>query len=120
MNRIILGLISCALFTGCGMKVNFISKTSTWMTPKPPSHPIIVFQMGENLPSEYVSLGSVSVGEKGMTIKCGFDDVINAAKKQARTVGGDAIQILQMNPIEKRRPTCFNLIANVLVINSGN
>ena len=61
----------------------------------------------------------VSVGEGGMTMKCGYDDVIIAAQKKARNVGGDAIQIVQLKEPDLFS-SCYNLIANVLVVNADN
>ena len=120
MKRIIIGLIFCALISGCSMSVNYIPKNSNVNTPKPSSHPITVFQMNEKLPSEYMVVGSVSVGEGGMTMKCGYNDVINMAQKKARNVGGDAIQIVQLKEPDWLGSSCYNLIANILVINADN
>ena len=119
LKQITIGLIFCVLISGCSLSVNYIPKTSYANTPKPSTHLITVFQMNENLPSEYIAIGSVSVGEGGMTMKCGYDDVIIAAQKKARNVGGDAIQIVQLKEPDLFS-SCYNLIANVLVVNADN
>ena len=66
------------------------------------------------MPQEYKIIGKVNVGEAGATLNCGYDDVINAAQKKARDVGGDALQI-----IEVRMPvigsTCYTLLANIIM-----
>ena len=113
---IITVVISTLLIFGCGMKVVFVpvSPSSSLNKPKPPTHPIQIFESNEKIPQEYKIIGKVNVGEAGATLNCGYDDVINAAQKKARDVGGDALQI-----IEVRMPvigsTCYTLLANIIM-----
>ena len=117
MKRYTIGLIFCALISGCSLTINYLPKSSKLYTPKSPSHEITVFQMNEVLPSKYIVIGSVNVHDTMMmTLKCGYNDVIMAAQNQARDVGGDAIQIIQMIP--DITGDCYNLIGNVLVVNT--
>ena len=117
MKRYTIGLIFCFFISGCRVTVNYFPKSSNLYTPKSSSHPITVFQMNEVLPNIYIVIGSINVHDTMlMTLKCGYNDVIMAAQNQARDVGGDAIQIIQMIP--DITGDCFNLIVNVLVVNT--
>ena len=119
MKHFAIGLIACILISGCSMAVNYVPKSSNINIRKPSSHPIEVFQMNEDVPGKYIVLGSVSVGDGGMTMKCGYDDVINAAQEKAKNVGGDAIQIIQIKEPNYIMTSCYNLIANVLMIKNA-
>ena len=119
MKRIIIGLIFCFFISGCSLAINYTPKSSNSYTPKSSSHPIPVFQTNEDLPNNYKVIGSISVEDNmGMTLKCGYKDVLIAAQNQARDVGGDAIQVVQATP--NALGSCFSLIVNVLVENTDN
>ena len=79
----------------------------------------VVFSQELNVDTVWTKTFGVSVGEGGMTMKCGYDDVIIAAQKKARNVGGDANQIDQLKEPDLFS-SCYNLIANVLVVNADN
>ena len=119
MKKYLIILIVCFQIFGCGLAVNYMPKTTTVNNAKSGNHFITIFQINEKLPDNYTVIGSVSVGEAGMTIECGYEDVINAAKTKARSVGGDAIQIVQLKTPDFLGSTCYNLIANVLIDNKS-
>ena len=120
MKRQILGIFFCFMVSACSTRVSYAPSTLEATNPKPSDFFITLFQKNETVPSEYRTIGSVSVGDKwGMTVKCSYIDVINDAKDKARKVGGDAIQVVQIKE-PSLNSTCYYLIANVLTLESNN
>ena len=85
MKRQILGIFFCFMVSACSTRVSYAPSTLEATNPKPSDFFITLFQKNETVPSEYRTIGSVSVGDKwGMTVKCSYIDVINDAKDKAR------------------------------------
>lgn len=82
-------------------------------TSKPSGHNIIVYPLGSSLPSNATIIGSIYIGDTGFSMGCGYDDVLNIAKRKAREVGGDAIQITEVKTPDLSS-TCYRIRANII------
>ena len=117
MKKVILALFFGVVFVllqSCAPSVSYISKDSIKRVSKPSDYNIIVYKPGDKLPSNAKIIGSLYIGDTGFSVRCGLDDVIRLAKKKAREVGGDAIQITEID-YPDLTSTCYRIKANVIV-----
>ena len=105
-------LLSILLIAGCSLGVDYMPISHQAYEAKPSDHFIHVFELREDI-SEYKLIGKVGIGEAGMTVECGYTDVIKKAQEKAREVGGDAIQILELKT--PSGGTCYHLFASILI-----
>ncbi|MCL2290372.1 MAG: hypothetical protein FWC34_06675 [Bacteroidetes bacterium] len=58
---------------------------------------VIIINVGETIPFKYEELGSVKLGDAGMTgkSKCTYEVLLAIAIEEARKVGGNAIKIVE-------------------------
>jgi hypothetical protein len=56
-----------------------------------------VIKVGESIPFKYEELGSLKLGDAGMTSKskCSYEALLALAIEEAKKVGGDAIKIVE-------------------------
>ncbi len=75
---------------------------------------VLVYGMGEEMPSVIEELGTVKVGDSGFTTKCDYDVVIAKAKEEARKAGGNSLLIT-----EHKTPdlwsSCHRITAKILI-----
>lgn len=75
---------------------------------------IRVFGLYSEIPADAEVLGTVKIGDTGFTASknCTFQDVLNAAKEEAKKAGGNAIKIVDHIPPGKS--TCHRITAKIL------
>lgn len=80
-------------FTSCALqcRVDVLQKYA-------PTKEVSVVQMGQTLPSGVIRMGSVTVGEGGMTPTedCTYEACMRAVIEQAKNVGADIVYIVQV------------------------
>jgi len=66
-------------------------------TPLSSDAPVEVIGQGQKVPDGAKLLGQIKIGESGMTgaWNCTYEKVIQEAQKQARTLGGNILQIIE-------------------------
>jgi hypothetical protein len=93
-NKLVL-VVSVFLLSACApmVKTNFTKVYA-------PIHleEVIVINVGDDIPFPYEELGTIKLGDGGITKKCGYDDLLLIAKKEATKVGGDAIKVVEDIP----------------------
>ena len=114
MKKLILILMVGSLFMGCAPVVNYTQILGS-IPPKPVEYNMLVYDEGQAIPNKYTTIGTLKVGDGGMSTGCEhLEDVMRLAKRKARSVGGDAIQITSL-----KRPslasTCYRITANVII-----
>jgi hypothetical protein len=59
-----------------------------------------VVNTGESIPFKYIELGSIRLGDAGMTgkSKCTYEALLALAMEEAKKTGGDAIKIVEHIP----------------------
>jgi len=83
-------LLILVLLTGCSPKIksSIISKQSTL----PYDAEIFVFSVKDPIPEGLKSVGNISLGDTGFTIKCSYEIMIGKAKTEARKAGANIIK----------------------------
>jgi len=76
---------------------------------------IIVYGLNTDAPADAVELGTIRSGDTGFTVKCGYFEVLDVLKSEARKAGGNAIKIIEHIP--PGHSTCHRFTVKVLVIN---
>ncbi len=91
MGRHLIFPIICML-AGCAPQVTTTKLKS--VEPLKPSVPVHVISRDANLPRNAEQVGTVRIGDSGLTIKCDYATVINIAKKEARNTGGNILALV--------------------------
>ncbi len=103
-------------FSSCSPKVS--TTLSKSYPPLDYKQEVIVFGLVEDAPSHSEVLGQVKVGDSGLSVKCGYEVVIDQAKLEARNVGGNAIKI-----IKHKNPglwsSCHRITAQILKLENA-
>jgi len=79
---------------------------------------VVVYPLRENKPASAELLGTVKVGDAGMTSKCGYNVVLEEARLAARTMGGNAIKITS-HKTPDFMSTCHRITAEILKIDEA-
>jgi hypothetical protein len=81
---------------------------------------IKVFGLNTDIPADAEILGIVKIGDSGFTFtkNCGYQDVLDQAKLEAKNAGGNAIKIIEHIPPGKS--TCHRITARILRTNNIN
>jgi hypothetical protein len=98
-------------------------KISTNITKQYPSlsenDPVEIYNIGESMPQNAESLGTVSVKDKAATVNCDSLTMINLVKQQTRKVGGDAV-LLTDYKIPSLYSNCYQFEGIILKTSNSN
>lgn len=103
------------------ISVSCAPKVKTNLTSKHASlqydEEVLVLEKSDSLPVSAEVLGTVKIGDSGMSTKCNLSQVLAKAKEQARIAGGNSIRI-----IEHKSPdfmsSCHRIVAEVIRLDS--
>jgi len=106
---------SILILTSCSAKLtSSIQKT---YAPLDYKEEVIVFGIGEEIPSDAEKLGTIKVGDSGFSVNCNYATVLEKAKTESRKVGGNVLKITK-----HKRPdlwsSCHRITADVYKVNS--
>ena len=103
-------LMSILLLTSCAARVT--STIHQTHLPLSDEEKVIVFGLHEEVPPNAEKLGTVRVGDSGLTIRCDFVTVLAKAKTEARKVGGNVLSITE-HRIPDFWSTCHRITTEV-------
>ena len=106
-------LISSLLLLSCCTPL-VITKLEQSIPQSSADESINVFGLYSEIPADAEVLGTVKIGDTGFTFtkNCTFQDVLNAAKDEAKKAGGNAVKIVDHIPPGKS--TCHRITAKIL------
>jgi hypothetical protein len=111
----LLWLVILPIISSCTTSIN--TQVSKSYPPLDPAEQVYVFDIPDDVPETVEILGKVKIGEGGMTIHCGWEEVIAQASAEARKAGGNALKIT-----EHRLPdfisSCHRITALILKVDS--
>ncbi|UCE66351.1 MAG: trypsin-like peptidase domain-containing protein [Candidatus Zixiibacteriota bacterium] len=99
---VLLAVLSCTPYVKVIMLENY--------ERKPVGHEVVVYALEDDIPANSKIIGFVEIGDRGTTINCGYDEVVNLAKERAILEGADAIQITDVSK-PSIWSTCYQISA---------
>lgn len=107
-------IASLLVITSCSPKVS--SKFSKKYPALDYREEVRVFDLQDPVPSNPEELGVVKIGDTGFTTHCGYTEVIEKAKTEARSVGGNAIKITKHTLPNMWGSSCHQITATILKV----
>jgi len=94
---VVVGIFIC-FFSACSPRV--VTSINKKYPALDNSAKIQVIEVGESIPFKYEELGSIKLGDAGMTgnEKCTYEALLILAIEEARKIGGNAIKIIEHIP----------------------
>ncbi len=111
MKKTLLLLASLSLGASCAPKIK--TNISKKYAPLDYRQEVMVLEMDETTPADLEVLGTVKVGDAGVTTQCNYAQVLTRAKEEARKYGGNIIKITQ-HRLPDLMTTCHRIKAEVL------
>lgn len=81
----------------------------------PTSGRLPIYQTGQQLPNNIIRIGSIVVGESGLTPtdKCTYEACMNIIEDEAKKVGSDLVYLVRVNEPKSWGSTCYNITAEL-------
>ncbi len=98
--------------SSCATQIDYVANSSG-RAARPPNCDIAVFFPGTPLNKPYEVIGSLVIGDAGLTIDCSQTTVLRQAREQGCRAGADAILINEVKEPDWIS-TCFRIRANML------
>lgn len=118
MKIVYLFLTIASLMLGCSPQIT--TKLSTKLSPLNYEEEVVVYGLQESFPDASETIGTVSIGESGFTVKCSLPYVIELAKLEARKAGGNAIKITEHAVPGSSGSSCHQITATILKVDPYN
>jgi hypothetical protein len=118
MARYALLLVTAVFLFGCTMQMRIIADRTDVRydyEPKPAEQQIKILEADEPLPQHALLIATLKVTDTGVTIDCGYENVLAQTLNKARELGGDLIQIMQVYAPDIVS-SCFRLDVDVYAI----
>jgi hypothetical protein len=84
-----------------------------------PDCDLVIYEISEQIDPSCEEVGDVFVGDTGFTMDCGWDQVIDAVRREACTFGADAAQIVAHHEPSFTGSTCHQVRARLVVCSTG-
>jgi hypothetical protein len=94
-------LMIIALMSSCSPRISTHLYKS--YPPLTDNQNVKVLALTDSIPVISTQLGTVKVEDSGWTTKCGYEDFIAIAKREARKAGGNAIKVIEHIPPHSAR-----------------
>jgi hypothetical protein len=111
-------LASALLLFGCTSQMRIVvvrSGAQQEFAPKLRGHDIKVLELDDSLPRDAIFIAKLEAKDTGVTIDCGYENVLAQTLAKARELGGDLIQIIQVYEPDIWS-SCYRLEADVYVL----
>jgi hypothetical protein len=110
---VILGLLALG---SCAPKV--ITKVNKTYPAAQYNQEVRIFDIEEITPAESEVLGQIVIKDNGFSINCGYEEVMNLARIEARKLGGNALKIIDHRWPSTFGSSCHQINATVLLISN--
>lgn len=112
VNRMIFALCAFLLILpACKLKT--IVSVNDYYAPTSGRLPI--YQTGQQLPSDIIRIGSIVVGESGLTPTkdCTYEACMTLIETEAKKVGADIVYLVKVQEPKAWGSTCYNITAEL-------
>lgn len=80
---------------------------------------VYVLALGDKAPDDAIEIGTLKISDTGFSTNCGWDEVIEKAKIQARKAGGNIVKITGFKPGSAMgSSSCDRIIARILKLDN--
>jgi hypothetical protein len=104
-------ILMTLLFGGCASTIRTTS--TSYYPPSPNNEPIIVYGLNDAIPSNAKNIGTIKIGDSGFSADCGWNQVIEKAKRECRRIGGNGIKLVSVYEPDFSS-TCYRITAYVI------
>jgi S1-C subfamily serine protease len=106
------GLYITCILLSCAPKITYRELREP-LRPKNQEYEIKVYKDSDHVPANSFLLGVLRIDDSGVSVGCGFDDVMELAKEKAKKVGADAVYITKIL-LPDKTSTCYRIEAVLL------
>ena len=99
------------LQASCSPKIK--TKMQTKQSALPYDAEVFVYSVSESTPAGLSPMGTLSVGDSGLTTNCGYDIILDQAKLTARKNGANIVKITEHKVPNAFGSTCHRIKANL-------
>lgn len=111
MQKSFLLFVSIIVFSACAPKIR--TTLSQKYEPLDYKQEVMVIELADVSPVSAELLGTLKIGDAGMSTKCNYAQVLEKAKEEARKVGGNAVKITE-HKTPDFMSSCHRISAQVL------
>ncbi|WP_121965200.1 hypothetical protein [Myroides sp. N17-2] len=106
--------VSSLLLIGCGTAVS-VKRAGAKQTPIAKAQEVSVYLMKDSIPKGSIFIGSVNVGDSGLTnvYACDYQSVLVDAQVQAAKMGGNMLQVTEVKMPTTFGSNCYRIKTNV-------
>ena len=104
-------LLITILFCSCSPKIRTTISNSNFEKLSDNTEVIVINENQALENSSYI--GEIKVGDSGFTTDCGYEKIMNDAKEEAKKLGGNIIQIIEIKEPKKWWSTCYRIRAKI-------
>jgi len=109
-NLLLIAILGCILQSCTPKAKSFISNNN--LAPIEESNEIYIIEQGGEIPANSDLVGHLKVGDSGFSTDCGYEKVMQEAKKTARKSGANFIVITEVKK-PNFASTCYRIKANM-------
>jgi len=113
MKKLLFLLISVTL-VACSAKVS--TRITRTVPPLDYTEEVTVLSIMDEIPLHAIEIGTVKIGDNGISTNCGWDVVIEKAKMEARKAGGNVLKITRHIPPSIMGSSCDRITALILKV----
>ena len=103
--------ITILFICNCSPKIRTIISNSDYK--KLDDNIDIIFINESEVPENSKYIGELKIGDSGFTTDCGYEKIMNEAKIEAKKLGGNIIQVIEIKEPQKWGSTCYRLKAKI-------
>lgn len=116
MQKTFLLAVFVIFFSACAPKIR--TTLSQKYEPLDYRQEVMVIDLADASPASAELLGTLKIGDAGMSTKCNFAQVLEKAKEEARKVGGNAVKITE-HKTPDFMSSCHRISAEVLRLDNA-
>ena len=103
--------MAIVFFFSCAPKIRTTVSNSTYKKLDSQTEVIVINESVVPENSKYI--GDLKIGDSGFTTDCGYEKIMNDAKAEAKSLGGNIIQVVEIKEPKKWGSTCYRLKAKI-------
>ena len=112
MVKLFLVLFLTAILSACSTSKSFSPYGELY---PPTSVPVQIYSQGEAVPSSCIRIGELHIYDATLATQCGYNDVLEQAKSETNSHGGNAFVITRVSTPSVWTSTCYRIRGEILL-----